>query len=81
MRSAVATQPPYVEWNLAAFNQVADDPDVQAFGESAPAGNPMPNIPEMSSVWDNFGGAVAAIYDQSAALGTAAIAVREAVAG
>ncbi|NQV07072.1 extracellular solute-binding protein [bacterium] len=71
--------------HIAAFNQVADDPDVQAFGESASAGNPMPNIPEMSSVWDNFGGAVAAIYDQSAdpatALGTAAIAVREAVAG
>ncbi|MBM3694856.1 MAG: maltose ABC transporter substrate-binding protein [Actinobacteria bacterium] len=69
--------------HIDAFNAVAADPDVQAFGESASAGNPMPNIPEMSSVWGALGDAVQAIYTQSAdaatALATAAAAVREAI--
>ena len=69
--------------HIASFDQVAADPDVQAFGESASAGNPMPNIPEMASVWDNLGGAIQAIYDQSAdpatAAQTAANGVREAL--
>jgi maltose-binding protein MalE len=71
--------------HIASFDTVADDPDVQAFGESASNGNPMPNIPEMASVWENFGNAVSAMYEQSAtpedALTTAAEAVRSAVAG
>ncbi len=58
---------------------------VVAFGESASAGNPMPNIPEMSSVWDNLGTAVQEIYNQTSdattALTTAAEAVRAAIAG
>ena len=55
---------------------VAADPDVQAFGESAADGNPMPNIPEMGAVWANLGQAFAAMYNQ-----VVAQAVRDAIAG
>jgi maltose-binding protein MalE len=37
----------------SAYEQVADDPDVAGFGESAAAGIPLPAIPEMSFVWDS----------------------------
>jgi arabinogalactan oligomer/maltooligosaccharide transport system substrate-binding protein len=70
---------------IESFNEVATDPDVQAFGESAAAGQPMPNIPEMASVWDFLATAVSAIYNQTAtpeeALTTAADGVRAAIAG
>ena len=33
----------------AALEQVADDPDIAGFGESATAGIPLPAIPEMST--------------------------------
>ncbi len=56
-----------------------------AFGESASAGNPMPNVPEMASVWDALGTAVQEIYNQTSdaatALTTAAETVRAAIAG
>ncbi len=71
--------------HIAAFDVVASDPDVQAFGESAADGNPMPNIPEMAAVWDNLGNAVQEIYNQAGApadvLATAAQAVKDAIAG
>jgi maltose-binding protein MalE len=71
--------------HIASFDLVADDPDVQAFGASASAGNPMPNIPEMASVWENLGNAVSAMYEQSQtpqeALDTAQLGVEEAVGG
>ena len=71
--------------HIAAFDVVASDPDVQAFGESASNGNPMPNIPEMAAVWDNLGNAVQEIYNQAGApadvLATAAQAVKDAIAG
>jgi maltose-binding protein MalE len=37
----------------SAYEQVADDPDVAGFGESAAAGIPLPAIQEMSFVWDS----------------------------
>jgi maltose-binding protein MalE len=71
--------------HIAAFDAVASDPDVVAFGESASAGNPMPNVPEMASVWDALGTAVQEIYNQTSdaatALTTAAETVRAAIAG
>ncbi|MDX1450488.1 MAG: extracellular solute-binding protein, partial [Acidimicrobiia bacterium] len=70
--------------HIDAFAVVASDPDVVAFQQSASAGNPMPNVPEMASVWGAVGDAVSAIYNQSAApadaLATAAQAVRDAIA-
>lgn len=49
---------------LAAFEQVADDPDVQGFGESGQNGAPLPAIPEMGSVWTAWTDAYELIYDQ-----------------
>jgi maltose-binding protein MalE len=70
--------------HIASFDQVASDPDVQAFGESAADGNPMPNIPEMAAVWANLGQAFAAMYNQTQtpeeALTVVAQAVRDAIA-
>ena len=48
----------------AAFDQVADDPDVQGFGESGQNGAPLPAIPEMGSVWTAWTDAYELIYDQ-----------------
>ncbi|MGC5224595.1 sugar ABC transporter substrate-binding protein [Micromonospora sp. DT81.3] len=43
---------------LAAYETAAaDDPDVQAFGEIGQTGAPMPAIPEMGSVWADWGNA------------------------
>jgi maltose-binding protein MalE len=47
---------------IAAFEQVADDPDVQGFGESGAEGVPQPAIPEMGSVWSAWTDAYALIY-------------------
>jgi arabinogalactan oligomer / maltooligosaccharide transport system substrate-binding protein len=49
---------------LAAFEQVADDPDVQGFGEAGQDGAPLPAIPEMGSVWTAWTDAYELIYDQ-----------------
>lgn len=49
---------------LSAFEQVADDPDVQGFGESGQNGAPLPAIPEMGSVWTAWTDAYELIYDQ-----------------
>ncbi len=71
--------------HIAAFNQVADDPDVVAFGASAEDGQPMPNIPEMSAVWGSLGNAVQEVYNQSSDVTTiltnAAQGVTDALAG
>ena len=39
----------------SAYEQVADDPDIAGFDESATAGIPLPAIPEMSNVWGSLG--------------------------
>ena len=49
---------------LAAFDHVADDPDVQGFGESGQNGASLPAIPEMGSVWTAWTDAYELIYDQ-----------------
>lgn len=49
---------------LSAFEQVADDPDVQGFGESGREGVPLPAIPEMGSVWTAWTDAYELIYEQ-----------------
>ncbi|CAN5169993.1 maltose/maltodextrin ABC transporter substrate-binding protein MalE [soil metagenome] len=49
---------------LAAFEQVADDPDVQGFGLAGQNGAPLPAIPEMGSVWTAWTDAYELIYDQ-----------------
>jgi arabinogalactan oligomer / maltooligosaccharide transport system substrate-binding protein len=48
---------------ISAFDQVADDPDIEAFGEAAADGVPMPAIPEMGSVWDAWTNAYELIYE------------------
>lgn len=52
---------------LSAFEQVADDPDVQGFGEAGQNGAPLPAIPEMGSVWTAWTDAYELIYDQQGA--------------
>ena len=47
----------------SAFEQVADDPDIEGFGEAAADGVPMPAIPEMASVWDAWTNAYELIYE------------------
>jgi arabinogalactan oligomer / maltooligosaccharide transport system substrate-binding protein len=49
---------------LAAFEQVADDPDVEGFGLAGQNGAPLPAIPEMGSVWTAWTDAYELIYDQ-----------------
>jgi arabinogalactan oligomer/maltooligosaccharide transport system substrate-binding protein len=39
----------------SAAEQVADDPDIAGFNESATAGIPLPAIPEMGNVWGSLG--------------------------
>jgi arabinogalactan oligomer / maltooligosaccharide transport system substrate-binding protein len=47
-----ASRPPAL---TSAYEQVADDPNVAGWGESAGNGIPLPAIPEMSNVWNAFG--------------------------
>lgn len=54
----VGDRPPAL---ISAYDEVSSNPDVQAFGASAADGFPMPNIPEMSSVWGALGDAVSVI--------------------
>ena len=42
--------------NLAAAKQVKD-PQLRAFGAASTGGVPMPNIPQMNSVWGDLGAA------------------------
>ncbi|MDO5740861.1 MAG: maltose ABC transporter substrate-binding protein [Ornithinimicrobium sp.] len=52
----------------AAYEQVAkDNADIQAWGEAAAGGTPMPNIPQMNSVWGPLGKAEADIVSGDAA--------------
>lgn len=44
--------------SLAATEELADDPVVQGFSRSIALGSPMPNIPEMSRVWETWGNAL-----------------------
>ncbi len=48
---------------ISAFEQVADDPNIEAFGEAGVDGVPMPAIPEMASVWEAWTNAYTLIYE------------------
>ncbi len=64
---------------------LADDPVTQTFALSAADGNPMPNIPEMGSVWGPLGDNILLVRNGEStaeeAMTAAAAAVREAVGG
>ncbi len=66
---------------IPAYEAVADDPILRGFAESISNGVPMPNIPEMASVWGAWSDAMAAIGNQEMepadALKKAADAIRE----
>ncbi|MFP5332471.1 MAG: extracellular solute-binding protein [Acidimicrobiia bacterium] len=69
----------------AVAEALSDDPVAQAFAASASTGNPMPNIPQMGSVWGPLGDNLLLVRngDLSAAeaMAAAAEAVRAALAG
>jgi arabinogalactan oligomer/maltooligosaccharide transport system substrate-binding protein len=64
---------------------LTSDPQVQVFAESAGNGVPMPNIPQMASVWGPLGDNLLLVRNgeesAEAAMTTAADAVRSAVSG
>ncbi|HEU68213.1 MAG TPA: maltose ABC transporter substrate-binding protein [Candidatus Acetothermia bacterium] len=63
--------------HLPTFALVASDPDIAAFGAQGAFGIPMPNIPEMASVWGAWADAQSLIADGQA---TPEVALQEAVA-
>ena len=49
---------------VEAYEQVsADNPDIEAWGQAAEGGTPMPNIPQMNAVWGPLGKATADIVN------------------
>jgi arabinogalactan oligomer / maltooligosaccharide transport system substrate-binding protein len=68
----------------SAFEQVSSDPIIEGFGLSGQDGSPLPAIPEMSAVWDNWTDAYNLIFtgtDPTEAFTTAATTIREAIGG
>lgn len=62
----------------------AEDPDAATFSEAAEGADPMPTLPEMSSVWSPLGQAYAAIVggsDPEGAMTTAGNTIRQVIAG
>jgi arabinogalactan oligomer/maltooligosaccharide transport system substrate-binding protein len=63
----------------------SDDADLAAFGEIASIAQPMPNIPEMGSVWGSWGDATTLIIngeqEAAEAYGNAAAQIRDLIAG
>jgi maltose-binding protein MalE len=68
----------------SAFEQVASDPIIEGFGLAGQQGAPLPAIPEMSAVWENWTNAYNLVFtgtDPTQAFTDAATAIREAIAG
>jgi maltose-binding protein MalE len=68
----------------SAFEQVSSDPIIQGFGLAGQQGQPLPAIPEMSAVWDNWKDAYNLIFtgsDPTTAFTDAATAIREKIGG
>ncbi len=69
----------------AWLSVTSDDPDLAAFGEIAAVAQPMPNIPEMGSVWGSWGDATTLVVngeqDAAEAYGNAAAQIRDLIAG
>ncbi|BAS27047.1 sugar ABC transporter substrate-binding protein [Limnochorda pilosa] len=82
---AIWEHDPRVPAHREAFEAVAEDPDIAAFGASAADGIPMPNIPEMAVVWSALNDAMTFITngEQSPeeAMAVAARQIRNAIAG
>ena len=78
--SRVTNRPPALR---SALDEVSGDPNVAAFADSGIGGIPLPNIPEMESVWDPLITALAMIGagtdDPAAVMGQAADRVRSAL--
>jgi arabinogalactan oligomer / maltooligosaccharide transport system substrate-binding protein len=70
---------------VPTFDTLADNPVAQTFAASAADGNPMPNIPQMGSVWGPMGDNILLVRNGEAtaadAMAAAAEAVRAALAG
>lgn len=58
-----------------------DDPDLAVFAQSAANGNPMPAIPQMSSVWEAWTDAIRLIFQQREAPDTAIMDAAETIRG
>jgi len=84
MQALYEADPRGTAWK-AVQDSLASDPQVAAFDASAANGIPMPNIPEMGSVWGPLGDNMLLLrngeIDPTEAMTTAAEAVRAAVAG
>ena len=84
MQALYDADPRGTAW-VAVQEGLIDDPQVQTFAESASNGVPMPNIPEMGSVWGPLGDNLLLVRNgelgAEEALTKAAEAVRAAVAG
>lgn len=69
----------------SALNEITDDPNLAAFAESGIGGFPLPNVPELESVWGPLAEALKAIGrgadDPAAEMATAAEAVRSVLGG
>jgi arabinogalactan oligomer / maltooligosaccharide transport system substrate-binding protein len=68
----------------SAFEQVSSDPIIEGFGLSGQNGQPLPAIPEMSVVFDNWTDAYNLIFtgtDPTEAFTNAATIMRDAIAG
>lgn len=68
----------------SAFEQVSSDPIIEGFGLAGQQGAPLPAIPEMSAVWENWTNAYNLVFtgtDPTEAFTDAATAIREAIAG
>jgi maltose-binding protein MalE len=67
-----------------SVREATDDADLAAFAEAGADGLAMPNIPEMSSVWEAWGNATSLIItgelDAATAFGDAATQVRNLIA-
>lgn len=65
----------------AVAEGLADDPVAAAFAASAADGNPMPNIPQMGSVWGPLGDNLLLVRNGDLSAGEAMAAAAEAVRG
>ncbi|MFO8076388.1 MAG: maltose ABC transporter substrate-binding protein [Egibacteraceae bacterium] len=66
---------------LSAFEEVSEDPNIEGFGESGLEGQPMPNIPEMDSVWESWTDAYELIWEGSEEPDTAFTQAAEQIRG
>lgn len=84
MQALYDADPRGTAW-VAVQDGLTDDPQVQTFAQSAANGIPMPNIPEMGSVWGPLGDNLLLVRNAEIAaadaMTTAAEAVRAAIAG